>query len=196
MKGKFLVLGGMVLGLALAAVMVFVGLAAPAAFAQGPVGTPAPRGPGYGGMMGGGFGGMMGGAYGPMMGGNFGGPANSLIAVAAKTIGIEQADLIKALNDGQLPTELSQLKPYFESPVDDAVLERYRLLQTGKLNELPSEAMLVGERAVVDERIDCLYSIGLNQCTVKFFLGPGLRGGPSGEMVKHIPGIPIRAAFQ
>ena len=69
-----------------------VGLAAPAAFAQGPVGTPAPRGPGYGGMMGGGFGGMMGGAYAPMMGGNFGGPANSLIAVAAKTIGIEQAD--------------------------------------------------------------------------------------------------------
>jgi RNA polymerase sigma factor (sigma-70 family) len=58
-------------------------------------------------------------------------------------------------NNGMLPTDLSQLKPYFTPPVhgtnwkpgdpvryeslaiDDAILQRYQLVQTGKLNEVP-----------------------------------------------------------
>jgi RNA polymerase sigma factor (sigma-70 family) len=58
-------------------------------------------------------------------------------------------------NDGMLPTDLSQLKPYFTPPVydanwkpgdpkryellavDDAVLQRYQLMQSGKLSDVP-----------------------------------------------------------
>jgi hypothetical protein len=58
-------------------------------------------------------------------------------------------------NDGMLPTDLAQLKPYFTPPVydanwkagdpkryellavDDAVLQRYRLMQSGKLSDVP-----------------------------------------------------------
>ena len=58
-------------------------------------------------------------------------------------------------NGGMLPTDLSQLKPYFTPPVhdanwkpgdpphyallpvDDAILQRYQLVQTGKLSDVP-----------------------------------------------------------
>jgi uncharacterized membrane protein YgcG len=58
-------------------------------------------------------------------------------------------------NDGRLPAELSQLKPFFTPPVADAnwkpgdpphyellpvenaILQRYQLVQTGKLSEVP-----------------------------------------------------------
>jgi hypothetical protein len=58
-------------------------------------------------------------------------------------------------NDGQLPTDLAQLKPYFTPPVhdanwkpgdpvryqlltvDDAILQRYQLTQSGKLSDVP-----------------------------------------------------------
>ena len=164
MKGKFLVLGGMVLGLALAAVMVFIGLAAPAAFAQGPVGTPAPRGPGYGGMMGGGFGGMMGG-YGPMMGGTLGGPANSLVAVAAKTIGIEQADLIKALNAGQTIAHVAKSKGVATDKIVDAfVAPRVEWLATavkdGRLTQAQADANLAAMKANTASRLTSKFTPG------------------------------------
>jgi RNA polymerase sigma factor (sigma-70 family) len=41
-------------------------------------------------------------------------------------------------NNGSLPTDLSQLKPYFNPPVDDAVLQRYELTSGGAVNEKPS----------------------------------------------------------
>src|SRR5947209_1488548 len=34
-------------------------------------------------------------------------------------------------NNGQLPTDVSQLKPYFEVPVHDTTLARYRMIRTG-----------------------------------------------------------------
>ena len=157
MKGKFLVLGGMVLGLALAVVIVFLGLAAPAAFAQGPVGTPAPRGPGYGG--------MMGGAYGPMMGGNFGGPANSLIAVAAKTIGIEQADLIKSLNAGQTIADVAKSKGVATDKIVDAfVAPRVEWLATavkdGRLTQAQADANLAAMKANTASRLTSKFTPG------------------------------------
>ncbi|HYV28316.1 MAG TPA: sigma-70 family RNA polymerase sigma factor, partial [Candidatus Eisenbacteria bacterium] len=36
-------------------------------------------------------------------------------------------------NVGQFPTDLSQLKPYFKSPIDDAILQRYEILPTSQL---------------------------------------------------------------
>ena len=39
---------------------------------------------------------------------------------------------------GQLPTEIAQLKPFFQPPVDDALLGRYQLLRTGNARDLPA----------------------------------------------------------
>ena len=63
-------------------------------------------------------------------------------------------------NNGQLPTDVSQLKPYFESPVDDATLARYKMIRTGTVGD-PDE-MIVAEKAAVDDEYDALYQIGLN----------------------------------
>jgi RNA polymerase sigma factor (sigma-70 family) len=68
-----------------------------------------------------------------------------------------------AANDGFLPGDLLQLKAYFESPVDDAMLERYKLLQTGKLNDAPPEETLVAEKAPpVDDEVDTVYEFRMN----------------------------------
>ena len=63
-------------------------------------------------------------------------------------------------NNGQLPTDLSQLRPYFKLPVDDAILERYKLLHTGNLSEFPAGEWLVAEKAPVDKDYDTLAIFG------------------------------------
>src|SRR6185436_9675355 len=66
-------------------------------------------------------------------------------------------------NNRQLPTELSQLKPYIKSAlgevsVDDetlnAILDRYILLRTGTLSDLSSGAWIIAEKAPVDKDYD------------------------------------------
>jgi hypothetical protein len=66
-------------------------------------------------------------------------------------------------NNGMLPADLSQLQPYFEQPVDPAVLERYQLLQSGKLSDVAGKPpMLVGEKAPpVDDEYDAQIQLGL-----------------------------------
>jgi RNA polymerase sigma factor (sigma-70 family) len=69
-------------------------------------------------------------------------------------------------NDGLLPTDLSQLKPYFQTPVDDSVLNRYALLQTGKVGDVPGGQYLVAETAPpVDDEYDTVHRFGLNDVT-------------------------------
>jgi RNA polymerase sigma factor (sigma-70 family) len=88
---------------------------------------------------------------------------------------------------GQLPTEISQLKPFFQPPVDDALLDRYQLLRTGNARDLPAsespiiaesvggkdrtaikfrppsaEGSVISEKAKVDADYDSVMSIGLN----------------------------------
>jgi hypothetical protein len=65
-------------------------------------------------------------------------------------------------NGGALPGDWSQLKPFFETPVDDATLARYSLLQTGKLADAGNE-YLVGENAPpVDDQFDSLFEFGMH----------------------------------
>lgn len=74
----------------------------------------------------------------------------------------------KANND-QFPTDLSQLKPYFESPPNDEVLQRYKIVSA---DSVASESMLAkdgksGEsvialKAVIDEENDAQYTLGRN----------------------------------
>ena len=66
-------------------------------------------------------------------------------------------------NGGVLPSELSQLQPYFDPPVDAALLSRYQLLQTGRLADLDHDQRLVAEVAPpVDDEYDSRFEFGLN----------------------------------
>jgi RNA polymerase sigma factor (sigma-70 family) len=66
-------------------------------------------------------------------------------------------------SDNILPTDLSQLKPYFSTPVGDATLQRYSLLESGPISNLPEHQRLVAETAPpVDDEYDTVFRIGVN----------------------------------
>jgi RNA polymerase sigma factor (sigma-70 family) len=68
-----------------------------------------------------------------------------------------------AANNGALPGDFSQLKPFFETPVDDATLSRYSILQSGKLADLPPNEYLFAEKASpVDDQFDSLFEFGMH----------------------------------
>ena len=65
-------------------------------------------------------------------------------------------------NDRALPGDLSQLKPFFETPVDDAMLSRYSLLQTGKLADIPNEYLFAEKTPPVDDQFDSHFEFGMH----------------------------------
>ncbi len=65
-------------------------------------------------------------------------------------------------NGGRLPADPLELKPYFESPVDDATLQRYRMTKTGTVDGLQPNDMVIAERSPVNNGRDTLFEIGLN----------------------------------
>lgn len=90
-------------------------------------------------------------------------------------------------NNGQLPTDLSQLKPYFNSShlgnlgLDDATLDaiiaRYALLQTGNIHDFPPGTWFVGEKAPVDSDYDSREKFTLGTSTI-ITTGLGESGDP------------------
>jgi len=90
-------------------------------------------------------------------------------------------------NGGMLPTDLSQLKPYFKSDpgntaaLDDATVDaifaRYTLLHTGKLSDLPTDAWITVEKAPVDKEYDSRAKFGNGRSTV-IGTGKGSSGDP------------------
>jgi phage-related tail protein len=71
-------------------------------------------------------------------------------------------------NQGTLPTELSQLQPFFQTPVDDVVLQRYSLLQPGQKLSTVAEQNLVAETAPpVDQEIDTTYQFDIHGATAR-----------------------------
>jgi len=71
-------------------------------------------------------------------------------------------------HEGQLPGALSDLKPYFVPPIDDAVLGRYELLKGGKVSDIPAnDSSVIGEKAPpLDNDYDTRHKIGLNGYSV------------------------------
>ena len=80
-------------------------------------------------------------------------------------------------NNGQLPTDVSQLKPYFEVPVHDTTLARYKMIRTGNAGDLQPDEMIVAEKAAVDDEYDELFQIGLYG---QRFQGVGKKTGENG----------------
>ena len=64
-------------------------------------------------------------------------------------------------NAGQLPVKVGDLKPYFKEPVDEAMLDQYRLLFTGKASDLKGNFVLRDKR-VIDPEFDNFWQIGPN----------------------------------
>ncbi len=78
-------------------------------------------------------------------------------------------------NNGQLPTDLAQLKPYFKSALGDSTLDdatlstilaRYKLLHTGNLGDLPPNTWIVAEIAPVDKDYDSRAKFGNGTSTI------------------------------
>src|SRR6185369_2528830 len=66
-------------------------------------------------------------------------------------------------NNGRFPTALSQLSPYFRSPVDDAILDRYEIVRADSLvsNLQQGEDWVITQKAPVDETWDARLTIGM-----------------------------------
>jgi hypothetical protein len=58
-----------------------------------------------------------------------------------------------AANNNMLPADLLPLKPYFDTPVTDEMLQRYAFMQTGQLSSNPSDSV-VRKAVYADEDYD------------------------------------------
>jgi hypothetical protein len=77
-------------------------------------------------------------------------------------------------NNGQFPTDVSQLKPYFESPVDDAILQRYEIVPAKSLVQFLAETggdWLLTQKTPVNKTFDQRFAVGLTS-----FRGTGGEG--------------------
>ena len=68
-----------------------------------------------------------------------------------------QSSLAKylAANNNVFPSDIGQLKPYFDSPVEDATLQRYEIVPASSLKsiKLGDAAWLITQKAPVDEEV-------------------------------------------
>ena len=68
-------------------------------------------------------------------------------------------------NNGQFPADLSQLAPYFRSPIDDAILKRYEIVPANSLDsELqPGGDWVITQKAPVNPDLDLRMAFGISQ---------------------------------
>ncbi len=62
-------------------------------------------------------------------------------------------------NSGQLPAELAQIQPFLDPSVDNAMLQRYQILQGGSVSNLQPNQPVLAEIAPVDDQYDERYLI-------------------------------------
>lgn len=66
-------------------------------------------------------------------------------------------------NSGQMPTDLAQLQPYFDSPVEDAILQRWEIAPAATVESLGMGGdVIITQKAPVDDVFDTRYGIGPN----------------------------------
>ena len=66
-----------------------------------------------------------------------------------------------AANNNVFPSDIGQLKPYFDSPVEEAILQRYEIVPASDLKsiKLGDAAWLITQKAPVDEEYDSRMAI-------------------------------------
>ena len=73
------------------------------------------------------------------------------------------------MNEGRFPNEMNQLKPYFDPPVDDALLQRYELRPAKDFDDVgPGDSVIV-TKAPVDKDYDARGVFGANGYTFAYF---------------------------
>lgn len=65
-------------------------------------------------------------------------------------------------NNGQFPADISQLQPYFTSPVDDAMLQRWEIAPASTVANVAMGHTMITEKAAVDDMFDTRLVIGPN----------------------------------
>jgi hypothetical protein len=64
-------------------------------------------------------------------------------------------------NSGRLPSDIFELKPYFASPVDDEILQRYHMLHTGNVSGYLETEPLVAENEPEQKgEYDAIFRVG------------------------------------
>jgi RNA polymerase sigma factor (sigma-70 family) len=63
-------------------------------------------------------------------------------------------------NNGQFPTDLSQLQQYFSSPVDDVILQRWEIAPASANPSVGVGDTIITEKSAVDESLDQRWAIG------------------------------------
>jgi RNA polymerase sigma factor (sigma-70 family) len=86
--------------------------------------------------------------------------------VESKFVAMYQPALQRYLdaNNNQFPTDVSQLASYFNPPIDEAILQRWKFIPAkGNANQgIAGGNWILTEKAPVDELFDSCYSIGLH----------------------------------
>jgi RNA polymerase sigma factor (sigma-70 family) len=66
-------------------------------------------------------------------------------------------------NNEQFPTDLAQLRPHFESPVEDAILQRWEIAPASTIKSLGLGGdVIITQKAPVDDVFDTRFGIGLH----------------------------------
>jgi hypothetical protein len=98
----------------------------------------------------------------------------------ANSIGEAMATYIAGHN-GQLPGDISQLEACFNPPIDGTMLQRYQLLQTVNLSDIPSNEPLIAEKAPVDDQYDTLFKISATGYAYQGTGTPWVNGSGKGD---------------
>ena len=97
-------------------------------------------------------------------------------------VGMVQPALSKYMkdNNGQFPTDLSQLQSYFSSPVDGAIMNRW---QIAPASDLPNVKMGgdwgITEKSPVDTSVDNVWAVGPNGYGSSSYQPPDVRNAIS-----------------
>ncbi|HEY3854327.1 MAG TPA: hypothetical protein VGO67_08055 [Verrucomicrobiae bacterium] len=69
-------------------------------------------------------------------------------------------DQFAQANNGRFPTDLSQLQPYFNPPVDDSILQRWEIAPASAVPSVGAGPMVITQAAAVDSDYDVRYAVG------------------------------------
>ena len=90
----------------------------------------------------------------------------SLRSAAESKVGSMFQKALKAYlqsSGGQMPTDLGQLQPYFDLPMDDAILQRWEIAPASTVQSLDMGGdVIITQKAPVDDVFDTRYGIGPN----------------------------------
>jgi len=107
---------------------------------------------------------------------------SKLRSLAKNTFGLQLChalDQYLHANGSRLPDDPAQLKPFFKEPVDDSVLQRYKMLHTGYVTNLPpGTEWVISEKAPVDRDYDSHLYVGPHGRTSIWSTGLNETGDP------------------